>query len=85
MSEIEKAVEFFKKIPKSMLYSAEIMKHIELAISALEKQMPKKPIFDKISDVYVCPACKNELLDSKFKNCWECGQALSWEELKCNT
>lgn len=52
--------------------------------SALEKQIPKKPIkhgFDPnalISTVsYTCPACNRHLGDYNY--CPDCGQALSWE------
>lgn len=62
----------------------------QMAISALEKQMPKKPI-----DIYtpvvtwgLCPICKGEFnkLGGKpnrvFKSndfCPDCGQALCWD------
>ena len=60
----------------------------ELAISALEKQIPKKPI--PLKDNYTgkivsygCPDCNNtDLGNNEFKNkyCENCGQALDWSD-----
>ncbi len=61
---------------------------IELAISALEKQIPKKPIRKKWS-VSRCPSCNAELGEytgDGYHRDWEslktcnCGQKLDWEE-----
>ena len=63
---------------------------LELAIEALEKQIPKKP--KKYSDIgavgelrytlYKCPNCgvKNINDDIYYKHCPSCGQALKWGE-----
>ena len=52
-----------------------------MAISALEKQIPKKPIRDNL---YACPNCHTIMLrrvhESREKFCKECGQALDWSE-----
>ena len=52
----------------------------ELAISALEKQIPKKPKDHPLSDGK-CPCC-NAVFDydwkPKSKFCQNCGQALDW-------
>lgn len=49
-----------------------------IAISALEKQIPKKVVVEGITkDVTCCPNC-TEVVDSAF--CPECGQALDWED-----
>lgn len=54
---------------------------IGAAISALEKQIPKKPIFDSL---YACPTCHTIMLQGAFeargKCCKECGQVLDWGE-----
>lgn len=67
---------------------------IEMAKSALEKQMPKKLLIGNRNIHYVnykdfiCPCCKNcivSIIDGDFfggrkqKHCDECGQALDWE------
>ena len=63
----------------------------QMAINALEKQMPKKPImkpyFDDMEEEYLCcPTCGEILtdripLDNKdfYFHCLNCGQKLNWE------
>ena len=49
---------------------------MELAISALEKQIPKKPDLD---DGVYCPCCLHEFkVYSATRYCPNCGQALDW-------
>lgn len=60
----------------------------ELAIQALEKQIPKRPIIEPWNPA-LCPSCGMELSESTgdgyykhwvgMKRC-ECGQKLSWGE-----
>lgn len=56
----------------------------DMAIEALEKQIPKKPnkhVEDIIDEYYSCPKCMNNELDDIFDNyCPRCGQALDWTE-----
>jgi len=51
---------------------------------ALEKQIPKKPLYENTYDdcvVYSCPACKDEKLILSGDNyCATCGQALDWSD-----
>ena len=57
------------------LYSANLV-----AIEALEKQAPKKPICE-YDDEFTCPCCgtTTEAYDvTTLKRCPECGQALRW-------
>ena len=53
-------------------------------ISALEKQIPKKPILDCIfpSGVkwYLCPACNHNGIEKVGGYCHNCGQALDWSD-----
>ena len=58
----------------------------ELAIKALEKQIPQLVANDgmRIPFSYYCPICKEELSDGGFKDddikyCPNCGQAVKWE------
>lgn len=66
-------------------------KYTSIAINALSKQIPMKPI-DKTKpddtaslaydncNIIVCPSCSGRLkLKSKGKYCDKCGQALNWE------
>ena len=50
----------------------------DMAISALERQIPKKPKdIGYFIEIYVCPCCDNSiLLQPNF--CENCGQALDW-------
>ena len=61
-------------------------KVIALACKALEKQIPKKPLYENTYDdcvVYSCPACKDEKLILSGDNyCTTCGQALDWSDTK---
>ena len=60
-------------------HAEDINEALELAKAALEKQIPKKPIFDSL---YACPTCHTIMLQGAFeakgKCCKECGQALDW-------
>lgn len=65
----------------------EIEEAFIVAIEALEKQLPKKPIeiketyTSKIGEFRVakCPNCGKEVSD-RFDVCLECGQNLDWSE-----
>ena len=64
----------------------------QIAINALEKQIPKKP--DCIEDkMWCCPVCNNNLLHKWIKyptrlmpkskglpHCMSCGQAIDWSD-----
>ena len=73
--------------------TGEHIKSIEIAIQALEKQIPKKPrktdsyrgVLKRVY-AYVCPTCGNACLE-KYMNerqntmfCWDCGQKLDWSD-----
>ena len=65
-------------------------------VSALEKQIPKKPIkyivpaerikirntyWGKDTTIYKCPHCNNYISITNI-HCHECGQALDWSDTK---
>ena len=52
----------------------------ELAIKALEKQIPKKPIFTEDKQFALCPCCDMKGLTDKQKYCDNCGQAIDWSD-----
>ena len=55
---------------------------INVAIKAIEKQIPKKP---EIKDgYYVCPICGvyQETSEGNPPYCVNCGQALDWQEVE---
>lgn len=49
----------------------------EFVISALEKQIPKKPINRKGTTYFHCPVCEGNRLNNY---CADCGQALDWSD-----
>ena len=59
---------------------------IDMAINALEKQIPKKPLH--MHKNYYCPICKENgwmLWDDAIPNdmdeyCGKCGQAIDWSD-----
>ena len=64
-------------------------KSLEMAIEALEKQMPKKPTYDGdgyapdgsfVWDEWLCPNCNSryEVDYDEYDYCPNCGQALDW-------
>lgn len=72
-----------------------VLEAIRFAISAIEKQIPKKP---RKTDsyrgmlirvyAYACPTCGNACLE-KYMNerqntmfCWNCGQKLDWGDVE---
>ena len=66
-------------------------KSLDIAISALEKQIPKKPINIVITEYkvsYECPICGTKHVNEwcgtnwKLPFCSICGQAFSWEDWK---
>lgn len=54
--------------------AAQYIGALKLAISALEKQVPEKPM-----NKYYCPSCEEQLM-GKVNYCEECGQAIDWSE-----
>ena len=57
----------------------------KLIIEALEKQIPKKPIFESeqtspfgVDDVPYYPSCRCDLPEVSY--CEKCGQALDWSD-----
>ena len=73
---------------KSELFKERHGKNFDLAISALEKQIPKKVTYDYGLNETRCPECKTifgyaeEGEDDEYyaPYCYECGQCLDWEE-----
>lgn len=51
------------------------------AIVALEKQIPKKVIFQSgFKGLRYCPCCNVRFIGWGMKYCGECGQALDWSD-----
>lgn len=83
---VREAIEDFKKLAE-LLQNKEsaAVEHCNIAIEALEKQLPKKPKEEK--DAYTsklgefrvgkCPNCLSEASE-RFDICLYCGQKLDW-------
>ena len=63
--------------------------HKDNVIKALEKQIPKKPIWegdgysygDMVYDTWYCPSCDYDYEDTEeYKYCPCCGQAIEWSK-----
>ena len=84
----EEAIEMLKdrKFGAAIRGYADIAEMCELAIDALEKQIPKKPLHEHKN--YYCPVCRENgwmLWDDAIPNdmdsfCGICGQAIDWGE-----
>ena len=83
----EEAIEAIKSnYPSKGTYTI-LAEALDMAMSALEKQIPKEPI-EKESGWYYCPTC-NTQVPAYAKSCCGsypgkqgCGQRVEWEELK---
>nr|DAI08176.1 MAG TPA: DNA-directed RNA polymerase subunit [Caudoviricetes sp.] len=71
----------------------QLMLALDMAIKALEKQIPKKPTFEGdgfdengniIYDTWICPCCEEEYeVDyDDYKYCPWCGQMIDWRDFK---
>lgn len=65
-------------IPLEKCTKSELIKIIKTCESAIEKQIPKKPI--KTRSEIVCPTCNTLVGSSPY--CRYCGQALDWSDIE---
>lgn len=85
----EEAIEILQEERDYAQFSQYVKEAIKIATSAIEKQIPKKPI-NVEKHYYECPCCKQDLGvsdDDIFvyenpikKYCNNCGQALDWSD-----
>ena len=89
---VREAIEVIKaNYPTSGYYM--LRESLDIAIEALEKQLPKRPRKNGMSDglikktkYYTCQTCGNCLLTEMMNErqntsyCWDCGQRLDWSE-----
>ena len=84
----EEAIKHFKSLQKRYTkeHNGRMCEKVNLALEALEKQIPKKPLH--MHKNYYCPVCKEDgwmLWDDAIPNdmdkyCGMCGQAIDWED-----
>jgi hypothetical protein len=84
--EIREAIEIIKKLTKELNENENVKQANDMAIKALEKQIPTKPIKEKWSPA-LCPNCGESLSkslgDGYYKHydgiiICNCGQKLDW-------
>ena len=91
----EEAIETIKiaKAEVEWNYQLDYQIAFDMAIEALNKQIPKKPIYcgdgyadgKEVNDMAECPTCDNDDFEEGINNwgcnyCPECGQALDWSD-----
>ena len=82
----EEATERIECILKNNSFTKADKNALKLAIEALEKQIPKKPLH--MHKNYYCPICKEDgwmMWDDAIPNdmdkyCGMCGQAIDWSD-----
>ena len=80
-SEAIKEVRFnMSKIGLSDKAAKRVVEARNMAIKALEKQIPKKPDFTEDKEFALCPCCNGKGLLNKQKYCDNCGQKLDWSD-----
>ena len=78
--EIEKVIKSMRNLDELISITESEHESVRMAISALEKQIPKKIIPKVFEDGYIgCPSCKNKLFDNQLF-CDRCGQRLDGKD-----
>ena len=92
MTESEAIKELHKIRPRCGIIPQKRAEALDVAIQALEKQIPKKPImkqyFEDLEDEYLCcPTCGEILTDripsdnkTFYFHCMNCGQKFDWSD-----
>ena len=78
----DEAIKFAKE--NVLAYTSEMAEFKALAIEALEKQVPKKPIDNIEREWFECPTCGRFIVTyhaGERHHC-KCGQTLNWEGIK---
>ena len=81
MTESEAINELHEIRPRGGIIPQKRAEALDVAIQALEKQIPKKPYKDNENGVYEkdhCPTCHRSLFPNDH-HC-ECGQAIDWSD-----
>lgn len=89
LKNLEKA---YRNSDSDSIFSVTLKPYVTLedlrnAISALDKQIPKKPlnVANSIEDLrfdWTCPSCKRQFIGASYcvNHCVDCGQKLDWTE-----
>ena len=89
---VREAIEDFKKLAELLQNKESVaVEHCNIAIEALEKQLPKKPTYEGdgyapdgtfVYDAWECPNCGEcyEVDYDDYDYCPKCGQKIDWSE-----
>ena len=88
MTEREAITKLKRKAYRTTCYGNKVLEHEEnlVAIEALEKQIPKKPIKSenqvvRYVNTYYCPTCELGSTGTCIaKWCYHCGQKIDWSD-----
>ena len=84
MTENEAIKELHKIRPRGGIIPQKRAEALDVAIQALEKQIPKKPVKSenqvvRYANTYYCPICNLGITGTNIaKWCYHCGQKLDW-------
>ena len=89
MTESEAITKLKRKAYRTTCYGDKVLEHEEnlVAIQALEKQIPKKPVKSekqvvRYVNTYYCPICNLGITGTNIaKWCYHCGQKLDWSDV----
>ena len=96
MTESEAVKEFKERLELiEKCYRGEVEDYkqaLELGVKALEKQIPKKPVYEGdgysdghlVYDTWICPLCEKryEVDYDDYDYCPDCGQKIDWSDEK---
>ena len=88
MTERKAITELKRRAYRTTCYGNKVLEHEEnlVAIEALEKQIPKKPIKSenqvvRYVNTYYCPTCELGITGTNIaKWCYHCGQKIDWSD-----
>lgn len=86
MTESEAIKELHKIRPRGGIIPQKRAEALDVAIQALEKQIPKKPIKSenqvvRYVNTYYCPTCELGITGTNIaKWCYHCGQKIDWSD-----
>ena len=89
MTEREAIAELRRRAYRTTCYGNKVLEHEEnlVAIEALEKQIPKKPVKSenqvvRYVNTYYCPICNLGITGTNIaKWCYHCGQKIDWSDV----
>ena len=80
MKESEAIKELHSIRPRGGIIPQKRAEALDVAIQALEKQIPKKVLSTQDKEFALCPCCNGKGLSDKQKYCDNCGQRLDFKE-----